>query len=175
VERCRSGRTGRSRKPLSAQAFRGFESLSLRQLSSRPAASEASYADLYRRGRPLTPVSTACAVRGRFAEAPAMSAPRFTLYSWPIPFRAQAARHVLAHAGAGWEEPDHDAVMAVYQAEVSDQPHSLDGAAFAARPGDWVFAIPAAFDRPQFRRGAGLDAGKTGARCAHTQGGERLH
>lgn len=30
AERCRSGRTGRSRKPLSAQAFRGFESLSLR-------------------------------------------------------------------------------------------------------------------------------------------------
>ena len=27
AERCRSGRTGRSRKPLSAQAFRGFESL----------------------------------------------------------------------------------------------------------------------------------------------------
>ena len=33
AERCRSGRTGRSRKPLSAQAFRGFESLPLRQLS----------------------------------------------------------------------------------------------------------------------------------------------
>ena len=34
AERCRSGRTGRSRKPLSAQAFRGFESLSLRHLFS---------------------------------------------------------------------------------------------------------------------------------------------
>ena len=35
-ERCRSGRTGRSRKPLSAQAFRGFESLSLRQTRKCP-------------------------------------------------------------------------------------------------------------------------------------------
>ena len=32
AERCRSGRSGRSRKPLSAQAFRGFESLPLRHL-----------------------------------------------------------------------------------------------------------------------------------------------
>ena len=31
AERCRSGRTGRSRKPLSLQGFPGFESLSLRQ------------------------------------------------------------------------------------------------------------------------------------------------
>jgi hypothetical protein len=30
AERCRSGRTGRSRKPLCAQAYRGFESLPLR-------------------------------------------------------------------------------------------------------------------------------------------------
>ena len=33
AERCRSGRTGRSRKPLSLYGFRGFESLPLRQLS----------------------------------------------------------------------------------------------------------------------------------------------
>jgi acetylornithine deacetylase/succinyl-diaminopimelate desuccinylase-like protein len=32
AERCRSGRTGRSRKPLWAQVHPGFESLSLRQL-----------------------------------------------------------------------------------------------------------------------------------------------
>ena len=32
AERCRSGRTGRSRKPLCAQAYRGFESHPLRQL-----------------------------------------------------------------------------------------------------------------------------------------------
>ena len=31
MERCRSGRTGRSRKPLTAFAVQGFESLSLRQ------------------------------------------------------------------------------------------------------------------------------------------------
>ncbi len=34
-ERCRSGRTGRSRKPLTAQAVRGFESHPLRQTGSR--------------------------------------------------------------------------------------------------------------------------------------------
>ncbi len=31
MERCRSGRTGRSRKPLTVQAVRGFESHPLRQ------------------------------------------------------------------------------------------------------------------------------------------------
>ncbi len=34
AERCRSGRTGRSRKPLWVQAHPGFESLSLRHKSS---------------------------------------------------------------------------------------------------------------------------------------------
>ena len=33
TERCRSGRTGRSRKPLTVQAVRGFESHPLRQMS----------------------------------------------------------------------------------------------------------------------------------------------
>ena len=36
VERCRSGRTGRSRKPLWVQAYPGFESLSLRQFIKSP-------------------------------------------------------------------------------------------------------------------------------------------
>ena len=36
AERCQSGRSGRSRKPLSVQAFRGFESLSLRHLFPGP-------------------------------------------------------------------------------------------------------------------------------------------
>ena len=34
TERCRSGRTGRSRKPLYARAYRGFESLPLRHIIS---------------------------------------------------------------------------------------------------------------------------------------------
>lgn len=36
AERCRSGRTGRSRKPLCAQAYRGFESHPLRHFLDQP-------------------------------------------------------------------------------------------------------------------------------------------
>ena len=42
AERCRSGRTGRSRKPLSWQQFPGFESLSLRHQVRRVRAGAAS-------------------------------------------------------------------------------------------------------------------------------------
>ena len=38
AERCRSGRTGRFRKPLSLHGFPGFESLSLRQITCQHAA-----------------------------------------------------------------------------------------------------------------------------------------
>ena len=37
---------------------------------------------------------------------------RFTLYYWPIPFRAQPIRYILAHAGEAWDEPDRDALTA---------------------------------------------------------------
>lgn len=47
---------------------------------------------------------------------------RFVLYYWPIPFRAQAARYVLAHAGATWDEPDREAVTALYRAAPKLQP-----------------------------------------------------
>ena len=47
---------------------------------------------------------------------------RFVLYYWPIPFRAQGARYIMAHAGIDWEEPDRDAVTAMYQSRISDQP-----------------------------------------------------
>jgi len=47
---------------------------------------------------------------------------RFTLYYWPIPFRAQFARYLLAYHGAAWDEPDTDALLALYQASVKDQP-----------------------------------------------------
>lgn len=32
--------------------------------------------------------------------------PSYTLYYWPLPFRGQFVRAVLAHAGAQWDEPD---------------------------------------------------------------------
>ena len=47
---------------------------------------------------------------------------RFTLYYWPIPFRAQFIRYILAYAGEAWDEPNRDAVMAIYQSEIADQP-----------------------------------------------------
>ncbi len=48
--------------------------------------------------------------------------PRFVLYYWPIPFRAQPIRYILAYAGQAWEEPDDDRVMALYQSAIVDQP-----------------------------------------------------
>lgn len=47
---------------------------------------------------------------------------RFTLYYWPIPFRAQFARYILAHAGEAWDEPDVDALLELYQAPLQEQP-----------------------------------------------------
>ena len=47
---------------------------------------------------------------------------RSTLYYWTIPFRAQFIRYILAYAGEAWDEPDRDAVMAIYQSAVADQP-----------------------------------------------------
>ena len=47
---------------------------------------------------------------------------RFVLYYWPIPFRAQFIRYILAYAGEAWDEPDRDAVMELYQSSVSNQP-----------------------------------------------------
>lgn len=52
---------------------------------------------------------------------------RFVLYYWPIPFRAQFARYIMAHAGVAWEEPDFEAVMALYQREIAHQPEPFMG------------------------------------------------
>ncbi|MFC3836879.1 thioredoxin domain-containing protein [Paracoccus rhizosphaerae] len=46
----------------------------------------------------------------------------FTLYYWPLPFRGQFIRAVLAHAGADWDEPDADAVSDMMSREPADQP-----------------------------------------------------
>lgn len=46
----------------------------------------------------------------------------YTLYYWPLPFRGQFIRAVLAHAGATWEEAEVDAITDVMSREVTDQP-----------------------------------------------------
>lgn len=46
----------------------------------------------------------------------------YTLYYWPLPFRGQFIRTVLAHAGATWEEADVEAVTDVMSQKVTDQP-----------------------------------------------------
>lgn len=49
----------------------------------------------------------------------------FTLHYWPIPFRGQFVRAVLAYAGASWDEPGFDEVLAERAADPSAQsvPH----------------------------------------------------
>lgn len=46
----------------------------------------------------------------------------FTLYYWPLPFRGQFVRAVLAHAGAAWDEADTGAVGEVKDKALGDQP-----------------------------------------------------
>ena len=46
----------------------------------------------------------------------------YTLYYWPLPFRGQFVRSVLANAGASWEEADFDDLVALKAAEPSEQP-----------------------------------------------------
>jgi glutathione S-transferase len=49
----------------------------------------------------------------------------YTLHYWPIPFRGQFVRAVLAYAGASWDEPGFDQVLAERGADPSAQivPH----------------------------------------------------
>ncbi len=46
----------------------------------------------------------------------------FTLYYWPIPFRGEFVRAILARGGATVDEPDSDAVSAMMKVEPSEQP-----------------------------------------------------
>ncbi len=46
----------------------------------------------------------------------------FTLYYWPIPFRGQFIRWVLAFAGAEWDEPRADEVVEMMSQGVGLQP-----------------------------------------------------
>lgn len=70
---------------------------------------------------------------------------RFVLYYWPIPFRAQFPRYVLAYAGATWSEPDREEVFALYQERISDQPLPFMGPPVLhdRETGLWVSQAPA--------------------------------
>jgi hypothetical protein len=45
----------------------------------------------------------------------------YTLYYWPMPFRGQFIRAILAYAGKSWDEPDAD-VAQVMEAAPDQQP-----------------------------------------------------
>lgn len=49
----------------------------------------------------------------------------YTLYYWPLPFRGQFVRSVLAHVGASWTEADVEDLIALKDAEPAEQlvPH----------------------------------------------------
>lgn len=46
----------------------------------------------------------------------------YTLYYWPLPFRGQFVRAVLAWAGARWDEPDMDTLIELKERAPADQP-----------------------------------------------------
>ena len=48
--------------------------------------------------------------------------PDYTLHYWPIPFRGQFVRAVLAHVGASWDEADMETLAVVRFAEPAAQP-----------------------------------------------------
>lgn len=49
----------------------------------------------------------------------------YTLYYWPLPFRGEFIRSVLAHAGASWDEPGIGDLILLKDADPADQlvPH----------------------------------------------------
>ncbi|MFD2815944.1 hypothetical protein ACFSYD_18690 [Paracoccus aerius] len=48
--------------------------------------------------------------------------PDFTLYYWPVPFRGEFVRAILAHVGASVDEPGSDAISAMMSMDTRDQP-----------------------------------------------------
>lgn len=51
----------------------------------------------------------------------------YTLYYWPIPFRGHIPRFILAEAGAAWDEPGFDEMLALKDADPEDQPTPFMG------------------------------------------------
>ena len=48
--------------------------------------------------------------------------PDYTLYYWPVPFRGQFVRAILAHVGATWDEAGTEAIGALKNRAPADQP-----------------------------------------------------
>ncbi|WP_347303296.1 glutathione S-transferase [Croceibacterium sp. TMG7-5b_MA50] len=51
----------------------------------------------------------------------------FDLYYWPVPFRGQFIRAILAHAGKNWTEHDAGEIAALMEREPGDQPIGFMG------------------------------------------------
>ncbi|WP_300532430.1 hypothetical protein [uncultured Mameliella sp.] len=51
----------------------------------------------------------------------------YTLLYWPIPFRGHVPRFILSQAGAEWDEPGFDAVLAAKTAPPEEQPTPFIG------------------------------------------------
>lgn len=51
----------------------------------------------------------------------------YDLYYWPVPFRGQFIRAILACAGKSWDEHDSEAIADLMQAEPGDQPIGFMG------------------------------------------------
>ncbi|ASG21685.1 glutathione S-transferase family protein [Nitrospirillum viridazoti] len=46
----------------------------------------------------------------------------YTLYYWPVPFRGEFIRTILAHAGKAWDEPEVSTLVEVMEEAPGDQP-----------------------------------------------------
>lgn len=51
----------------------------------------------------------------------------YDLYYWPVPFRGQFIRAILAFAGKSWTEHDSEAIGKLLQADAGDQPTGFMG------------------------------------------------
>lgn len=51
----------------------------------------------------------------------------FDLYYWPVPFRGQFIRGILAHGGCSWDEHDADAIEYIMGREAGKQPIAFMG------------------------------------------------
>ena len=51
----------------------------------------------------------------------------FALYYWPVPFRGQFIRGILAHCGYSWDEHDADAIENIMDCAVEKQPVAFMG------------------------------------------------
>ncbi|MEA1649716.1 hypothetical protein UAJ10_11915 [Nitrospirillum sp. BR 11164] len=51
----------------------------------------------------------------------------YTLYYWPVPFRGEFIRAILAHAGKAWDEPEVSTLVEVMEQAPGEQPAPFMG------------------------------------------------